>query len=48
MIAFGATRELGITTLELSKRLGISQPTASQSAERGGTIAEEKQLKVMG
>jgi len=42
-----ATRELGITTLELSKRLGISQPTASQSAKRGERIVKEKQLKVM-
>jgi len=36
------------TTLELSKRLGISQPTASQSAKRGEKIVKEKQLKVMG
>jgi len=29
-------------------RLGISQPTASQSVKRGEKIVKEKQLKVMG
>ena len=41
-------RELGISTLALSKLLGISQPTASQSVKRGEKIVKEKQLKVMG
>jgi REP element-mobilizing transposase RayT len=48
LLCYFATRELGITTLELSKRLGISQPTVSQSAKRGEKIVKEKQLKVMG
>lgn len=48
VLCYWATRQLGITTLELSKRLGISQPTASQSAKRGEKIVKEKQLKVMG
>jgi len=48
VLCYWATRELGISTLELSKRLGISQPTASQSAKRGERIVKEKQLKVMG
>ena len=39
---------IGISTLELSRRLGISQPAASQSAKRGEKIVKEKQLKVMG
>jgi len=30
---------IGISTLELSKRLGISQPAASQLAKRGEKIA---------
>jgi hypothetical protein len=34
--------------LELSKRLGISQPTASQWVKRGEKIMKEKQLKLMG
>lgn len=33
---------LTLTTFELCKRLGISQPTASQSIKRGERIAEEK------
>ncbi len=43
-----AARELGIGTLALSKRLGISQPTASQSVKRGEKIVKEKKLKLMG
>jgi len=34
--------------LALSKRLGVSQPTASQSEERGEKIVKEKVLKMMG
>jgi hypothetical protein len=40
-------RELGISTLALSKRLGISQPTASQSVKRGEKIIKEKNLKLL-
>jgi putative transposase len=32
---YWAARELGISTLELAKRLGVSQPTANQSVNRG-------------
>jgi hypothetical protein len=42
------SRELGISTLKLSRKLGISQPTASQSAKRGERIVKEKRLKLMG
>jgi len=41
-------RELGIRTLALSKRLGISQPTASQSLKRGEKTVKEKELKLIG
>ena len=41
MIA-NAARELGISTLALSKRLGISQPTTSQSVKPGEKIVKEK------
>ncbi|MGA9260616.1 MAG: hypothetical protein WBV95_01480 [Desulfobacterales bacterium] len=37
-----------ISTLALSRRLGISQPTASQSVKRGEKIVKEKELKLMG
>jgi hypothetical protein len=43
-----AARELGISTLELSKRPVISQPTASRSVKRGEKIVKEKELKLMG
>jgi len=34
VLCYWAARELGISTMGLSKRLGISQPTASQSVKR--------------
>ena len=47
VLCYWAERVLGISTLELSKRLGISQPTASQSVKRGEKIVKEKGLKLM-
>jgi len=47
VLCYWAVREPGITTLELSKRLAVSQPTASQSVKRGEKIVKEKQLKLM-
>jgi len=47
VLCYCEARELGISTLELSKRLGVSQPTASQSVKRGGKIVNEKELKMM-
>jgi hypothetical protein len=34
-LCYWAAHDLGIRTLELAKRLGVSQPTASQSVKRG-------------
>ncbi|MGB5421071.1 MAG: hypothetical protein WBN03_02870 [Desulfobacterales bacterium] len=48
MLCYWAAQELGICTVALSKRLGISQPTASQSVKRGEKIDKEKELKLMG
>jgi len=48
VLCYWAVRELGISTLELSKRFGVSQPTASQSVKRGEKIVKEKELKMMG
>jgi putative transposase len=48
VLCYWTARELGISTLELSKRVGILQPTVSQSAKRSEKIVKEKQLKVMG
>ena len=41
LVCFWASRELGMSMVQLSKRLKISQPTASQSANRGEKIAKE-------
>jgi putative transposase len=48
VLCYWAARELGISTLELAKRLGVSQPTASQSVKRGEKIIKEKEFKLMG
>ena len=48
VLCYWAARELGISTLELSRKLGISQPTASQSVKRGERIIREKRLKLKG
>jgi hypothetical protein len=48
VLCYWAARELGISTLELSKRLGISQPTASQSVKRGEMLVVDKKLNLMG
>jgi len=44
VLCYWATRELGISTLALSKRLGSSQSTASQSVKRGEKIVKEMNL----
>ena len=46
VLCYWAVRELGLTTLELSKRLGVSQPTISQSVKRGERIVKRKDLKI--
>ena len=40
VLCYWATRELGMTTIELSKKLRLSQPTISQSAKRGQKITQ--------
>ena len=47
VLCYWAARELGISTLELSRKLGISQPTASQSVKRGEKIVNEKGFKLV-
>ena len=42
VLFYRAAREPDISTLELSKRLGISQPTASQSVKKRGGNRERK------
>jgi hypothetical protein len=44
VVCFWGHRELGISTVELSKKLKILQPTASQSVARGQKIVQERML----
>ncbi len=48
VLCYWAVRELGMSTVELSRRLHISQPTASQSVKRGERVAAERKLQVPG
>jgi putative transposase len=48
VLCYWAARELGISTLAFSKKLGISQPTASQWVKRGEKIVREKGLRLIG
>ncbi len=47
LLCFWASRDLGMSMVELSNRLNISEPTASQSASRGEKIATERGLKLL-
>jgi len=47
LLCYWATRELGMTTIELSKKLKLSQPTISQSAKRGQKIAQKLGLRLI-
>jgi len=38
--------ELGLSTVELAGRLGVSQPTASQLVKQGEKVVGDKNLKV--
>ena len=47
LLCYWATRELGMTTVELAKRLHLAQPTVSQSAARGRQIVLEEGLELL-
>ena len=47
LLCYWGTRELGMTTVELAKKLDLAQPTVSQSAMRGRKIAVEEGLKML-
>ena len=47
LVCYWASRELGMSMVELSKRLKISQPSVSQSANRGEKIAKENRLNLL-
>ena len=44
LLCYWATRELGMTTVDLAKRLNLAQPTVSQAVIRGQKIAEDQGL----
>jgi putative transposase len=46
LLCYWAIRDLGISTFKLSKRLGISQPTASQWVKQGEKIVKERQIEL--
>ncbi len=46
LLCYWANRELGMTTVELSKQLRISQPTASRASQRGERIVMENGFKL--
>ncbi len=48
LLCYWGTRELGMTTVALAKKLDLTQPTISQSAMRGRKITEEEGLKLLG
>ena len=45
VVCYWGNRELGMSTIDLSKKMNISQPTASQSVVRGQKIVDEEQLQ---
>ncbi len=47
LLCFWGTRELGMTTVELARRLNLAQPTVSQAAIRGQKIAKEQGLSLI-
>ena len=47
LLCYWAVRKVGFSATELSKKLGISQPSVSISVKRGERIAEAEQLKLV-
>ena len=47
LLCYWANRELGMTTIELPKRLHICQSAVSRSAARGENMARENKLKMI-
>jgi REP element-mobilizing transposase RayT len=46
VLCYWGNRELGISTVELSKRLKVAQSTATQSVARGEKIVAERRLRL--
>jgi len=46
VLCFWANRELGISTVELARRLKIAQTTVTQSVARGEKVVAEKRFRM--
>ncbi len=46
LLCYFANRELGMTTVELSRKVGVSQPTVSRASQRGERIAKNNNFKL--
>ena len=44
VLCYWATRDIGMTTVDLARKLGMSQPTISQSVQRGEKIVAQQGL----
>jgi len=47
LLCYWGTRDFGMTTIELARKLNLSQPTVSQAAMRGRDIVQEEGLKLL-
>jgi putative transposase len=47
LLCFWAHRRLGMTTIEISRRLNICQSAASRSSMRGQKIEQENQFELI-
>ena len=47
LLCYWAVRELGLTASEVSRRLGVSQPSVSISVKRGEKIALAEKLELV-
>jgi len=47
LLCYWAVRKLGLSATELSKKLGVSQPSVSISVKRGERIAKAEQLELV-
>ena len=47
LLCYWGTRELGMSTVELARRLNLAQPTVSQAVTRGQKIAEDQGLSLI-
>jgi hypothetical protein len=47
LLCFWAHRKLGMTTIEIARRLNISQPAASRSSKRGEQIEKENRFELI-